>query len=126
MPVEIGALMDEIAEANRGPAAAKNQVIEVRADPDLWVRGDTERVREAVDNLVSNAVKYSPIGGVISVSAVEEGGEALIRSPIRVLVCSRKTRIACLGGSSAFRPSRPAAKAPRARPLDCQAHRRAS
>jgi signal transduction histidine kinase len=38
-----------------------------------------ERLREAVDNLVSNAVKYSPIGGRIDVSARREDGAARIR-----------------------------------------------
>ncbi len=77
--VEIGALVGEVAESNRGPAFGKEQVIEVDAEPGLCVRGDLERIREAVDNLVSNAVKYSPIGGGIAVSAARWGREALIR-----------------------------------------------
>ncbi|MBA3518060.1 MAG: HAMP domain-containing histidine kinase, partial [Rhizobiales bacterium] len=77
--VEIGILVGEVAESNRGPALGKEQVIEVSAEPGLCVRGDVERIREAVDNLVSNAVKYSPIGGRILVSATQSGREALIR-----------------------------------------------
>ena len=36
-------------------------------------------MREAVDNLVSNAVKYSPLGGRIAVTAGREAGEAVVR-----------------------------------------------
>ena len=33
----------------------------------VWVRGDRQKLRVAVDNLISNAIKYSPYGGTISV-----------------------------------------------------------
>jgi signal transduction histidine kinase len=77
--LDVGQLVGEVAEANRGLAAGKDQVIAVEADPGLWSVGDVERLREAVDNVISNAVKYSPIGGRISVSAKRQGEEALIR-----------------------------------------------
>jgi signal transduction histidine kinase len=41
--------------------------------------GDHERLREAIDNLVSNAVKYSPVGGEIAVSAERAGHEVVVR-----------------------------------------------
>jgi signal transduction histidine kinase len=77
--VDAAQLATDVAEANRGLAAGKKQVIEVLAQPDLWVYGDLERLREAVDNLVSNAVKYSPIGGAIAIEAVRRDSEAVIR-----------------------------------------------
>jgi signal transduction histidine kinase/CheY-like chemotaxis protein len=77
--LDLGALAAEVAEANRGRAASKEQTIRVAAEPDLPVLGDVERLREAIDNLVSNAVKYSPIGGEISIQAGRDGGEAAIR-----------------------------------------------
>jgi signal transduction histidine kinase/CheY-like chemotaxis protein len=78
VPLDLGALIKEVAEANRGPAAGKEQVIEVSTAPGLCIRGDAERLREAVDNLVGNAVKYSPIGGRISVSAGRRDGDVLV------------------------------------------------
>ena len=78
-PVDVGAMVGEVARANFGPAAGKDQTIEVSAESGLWVIGDVERLREAVDNLVSNAVKYSPIGGRIRVSVGREEDEAVIR-----------------------------------------------
>ena len=41
--------------------------------------GDHDRLREAVDNLVSNAIKYSPIGGRIDVAVARKRGQAAIR-----------------------------------------------
>jgi signal transduction histidine kinase len=64
-PVDIALLVQEVAEANRPLAARKSQVITVTAPPDHAAMCDADRLREAIDNLVSNAVKYSPIGGPI-------------------------------------------------------------
>jgi signal transduction histidine kinase/response regulator of citrate/malate metabolism len=77
--IDAGALVVEVAEANRSLAAGKKQSIVVTAAPDLRIAGDLERLREAVDNLVSNAVKYSPVGGRITVAADRKGCEAVIR-----------------------------------------------
>ena len=40
---------------------------------------DSDRLREAVDNLVSNAIKYSALGGKIDLSVVRSDGALLIR-----------------------------------------------
>jgi signal transduction histidine kinase/CheY-like chemotaxis protein len=77
-PLDLGVLAAEVAEANRGSAAGKEQEIAVSAEPGLRVSGDVERLREAVDNLVGNAVKYSPIGGRILVTAGRRDGEAVV------------------------------------------------
>jgi signal transduction histidine kinase len=42
------------------------------------VRGDGERLREAVINLVSNAVKYSPKGGTVAVAGHYDGEHVII------------------------------------------------
>ena len=64
-PVDISLLVQEVAEANQPLAQRKNQTITVTARPDHSAMCDSDRIREAIDNLVSNAVKYSPIGGAI-------------------------------------------------------------
>ena len=45
----------------------------------LAVSCDQDRVREAVDNLISNAVKYSPNGGSIAVAVERLDRDAVIR-----------------------------------------------
>jgi PAS domain S-box-containing protein len=42
------------------------------------VKGDYERIREVLSNLISNAIKYSPDGGLIRVGGRVEGDEVLI------------------------------------------------
>ena len=64
-PVDISVLVQEVAEANRPLAARKEQTTNVVAPPNHVAMCDADRIREAIDNLVSNAVKYSPIGGAI-------------------------------------------------------------
>ena len=77
--LDLGVLVTEVSEHNRKLALGKEQDLDVAVEPGLFVRGDTERLREAVDNLISNAVKYSPLGGRIEVSLAQEDDEALIR-----------------------------------------------
>lgn len=43
--------------------------------PDLW--GDQHRIFEVLDNLISNAIKFTPPGGRILVGAAPKNGEVL-------------------------------------------------
>src|SRR5206468_5243470 len=52
---------------------------DVDAPESLTVSGDPDRLREAIDNLVSNAIKYSPIGGEIAISVKRDDDDVLIR-----------------------------------------------
>ncbi|WP_434317117.1 sensor histidine kinase [Leifsonia sp. P73] len=47
-------------------------------DEPVEVRGDTVRLGQAVDNLVSNALKFTPVGGKVTVSLHREGDEAVV------------------------------------------------
>ncbi len=42
-----------------------------------WIKGSQQEIRSALGNLVSNAVRYTPDGGVISLSWHERGGEGI-------------------------------------------------
>jgi signal transduction histidine kinase/CheY-like chemotaxis protein len=77
--VDIAALTNEVAEANRPLAVNKQQTITVSAPPQLMAMCDIDRIREAIDNLVSNAIKYSPVGGRIAVVVTEDEDNATIR-----------------------------------------------
>jgi len=77
-PVDISMLVEEVAEANRPLAARKKQTITVSAPPNHAAMCDADRLREAIDNLVSNAVKYSPIGGAIDLLVAQTAGGIMV------------------------------------------------
>ena len=80
----------ELAHALRETLAAAEPVaqrkhIELRhaeAEPGLAVRADRAALRQVCDNLVSNALKYSPSGSTVRVAAAR-GGEGRVRLSVR-------------------------------------------
>lgn len=77
--VDVAGLVSEVADANQPLAANKQQAITVSAPPNFVTMCDADRMREAIDNLISNAIKYSPIGGKITVVVTHEGNNTIIR-----------------------------------------------
>jgi signal transduction histidine kinase/CheY-like chemotaxis protein len=77
--VDVAGLVGEVVEANQPLAVNKQQTISVSAPPNIVTMCDTDRIREAIDNVVSNAIKYSPIGGNISVAVTHEEDNTIIR-----------------------------------------------
>jgi signal transduction histidine kinase len=77
--VDLAALVNEVAEANRPLAERKQQVVELSVPADLQALCDLDRMREAIDNLLSNAIKYSPIGGRIELMVGRDGTNSIIR-----------------------------------------------
>lgn len=56
-------------ERHSARAAAKNIDFAVQGPPQLWALGDPSIVDAVLDNLISNAVKFSPHGGHITIAA---------------------------------------------------------
>ncbi len=75
---DLAELLRELVEANRPLAERKGQRIAVEAPRDLVASFDMGRLRDAIDNLVSNAVKYSPRGAEIVASAFRDGAETVV------------------------------------------------
>jgi two-component system, OmpR family, phosphate regulon sensor histidine kinase PhoR len=74
--VDLIDLTHRSADACR-PAALERQVsLEVVADHPPLVRADARRLEQVTDNLISNAIKFSDVGGSVTVSIDSEGESA--------------------------------------------------
>jgi signal transduction histidine kinase len=71
-------VLTHVCESQRG-AAEKAQVTltaDLRGDP--VADADPVRLRQTVGNLLSNAIRYTPAGGTVTLSAAASGGELTI------------------------------------------------
>ena len=78
-PTDVDALIAEATNSFRSQAAAAGVALELDAPEDLPLADvDPVRIREVVSNLVSNALRHTPEGGTIRLTArVEDGGRRL-------------------------------------------------
>jgi len=74
-PTDIDALIAAVAESTKPAADAKGvTLVTFPAGTVSRVRGDAGRLQQAVWNLVSNAVKFTPPSGSVTISARVTGG----------------------------------------------------
>ncbi len=76
-PVDLVRLLKESVEENRMFAAERGLRLTCpETDQSIEVFGDPSAMRQVVDNLMSNAIKFSPIGGVVEGTIVQQDGQA--------------------------------------------------
>ncbi len=75
---DISDLVEQRAAMARIISAKKNIVIEVHTEKGLVCFMDKGRIGQVVDNLISNAVKYSPAKSAVRVETVKDGAMARV------------------------------------------------
>ena len=77
--IDVGRLVNEVVDEMRVSLAARDDISFEVAAPELLgpVVGDSDKLRQILLNLVDNAVKYSPEGGLVGISV--EFGETGLR-----------------------------------------------
>jgi heavy metal sensor kinase len=77
--VDISNLIEEACDLFQPLAEDKGLVIKTKVPPQLLVSADRSKLQRAFTNLLDNAIKYTPLGGTVTIS-VKDGGKGVIIS----------------------------------------------
>jgi GAF domain-containing protein/anti-sigma regulatory factor (Ser/Thr protein kinase) len=78
-PCQLVAVINEAVRSLREQARAKEIVLQLDLPPELpLVQGNQVRLDQVISNLVGNAIKFTPEGGMVTVSAREEKEEVMV------------------------------------------------
>lgn len=77
-PVDLAALVRKRADHVRPWAVEAEKHLEIEADDRVPVMGDTNRLAQVLDNLISNALQHTDAGGRITITVNQTPEEALL------------------------------------------------
>ncbi|TLM79731.1 MAG: HAMP domain-containing histidine kinase [Actinobacteria bacterium] len=77
--VDLSAVVAAAVETHRALMESAGLTMSDEVVPGVTVTGDADRLRQAIGNLLSNAARYTPEGGAVSVSLAVEDGSAVVR-----------------------------------------------
>lgn len=76
--IDLRQILLESVASFRPTAAANDISVDVRADEALPITADGFRLRQVVDNVVSNAIKYTPRDGRVRIVGAVDGGTVVL------------------------------------------------
>jgi two-component system sensor histidine kinase BaeS len=77
-PVHLGDLLDQVTTAHRGRAEAAGLTLTTVITDAPSLTADPVRLRQAIGNLVTNSLRYTPRGGHITLGAYPDGDHVVI------------------------------------------------
>jgi two-component system phosphate regulon sensor histidine kinase PhoR len=76
--IPVGAFVESCIETSSPRAKERDLMLRVNLAPHVPdIAGDRRRLTEVLQNLLDNAIQYTPAGGEITVSAAQENGEVI-------------------------------------------------
>lgn len=75
-PVNMSRIVEEYAARHLERAERQKMRLQVEVEPDVWVEAEPGRIGEILNNLIDNAIKYTPGGGRVSIRLAREGETA--------------------------------------------------
>jgi signal transduction histidine kinase len=76
--VELGSLIDDVLELYEDVAAEKELAVDKEFGTGFPVAVDAARMRQVFANLLDNALKYTPHGGRVTISAQKDAAETMV------------------------------------------------
>jgi signal transduction histidine kinase len=77
--VEVNELVNQAVEMSQAATQAKEHEVAVKLhDAQLWIEGDSARLKQVLCNLIQNAARYTPNKGSIAISVRRETAYAVV------------------------------------------------
>ena len=78
-PIDLSAICAELFEFFEPLATSKSIKMTLETHSPVQIVGDGDLMREAVSNLIGNAIKFTPESGTVNISVTQEDGLPVVR-----------------------------------------------